>query len=160
MEKKSQSHLIDYIKEAIKFELNVSSLYDVFAKKFEQDYLFWSELSSEEVNHASLLKGILPLVEVEQYPFELIPEKLDEILNDNEGLRKTIEVSKKIEIRAKAFELALEVENLATERHYQEFMAEDSDSAFLTVIKKLNKADINHASRIESYMKTNVLKSE
>jgi hypothetical protein len=60
--------------------------------------------------------------------------------------------------RIGAFQYGLELEKSAGESHFEQFMTSVPDSPVLKIFQKLNGDDINHALRMENYMKTNGLK--
>jgi len=146
------------ISEAIKLELNVSDLYMVFYEKFPEDAKFWWELVVEEKSHASLLETINVYNSVTgDFPFDLIPEQLDTLIEANKKILSIIESVKLHSDRKSAFNIAVEIEESAGELHYQKFMDGENDSEIFKIFRKLGGADSNHSKRIQQYIIENGL---
>jgi hypothetical protein len=145
-----------FLKESIAIELNIGDLYQLFSVKFPQDYNFWWKISIEEMNHAALIESIN---DVFLYDSSLLsPDSIGKLTED---LRKmNLSIIEQIEIfkfgsstRAEAFKLAYELENSIGEFHFELFMTGKSNSMVVKILQKLNGDDINHAQRIETYVK-------
>ena len=57
--------------------------------------------------------------------------------------------------RLEAFKYGFELENSVGEFHFELFMTTEPDSPVGKIFQKLNGDDINHAIRIDNYMKNN-----
>ena len=143
--------IIKYLEEAIKLEENTSRLYQLFAEHYKDDYIFWWRLSLEELNHSALLKTGIEFAEQNEFPKELIPDNIDEIIQLNDSFDSLIENFKSNPTRYKCFEIALNIESSAGENHFQEVMTNHSDNEIVQIFQKLNKDDINHYNRIKDY---------
>ncbi len=114
---------------------------------------YWWKLVLEEQNHASLLKTVKKMNEVNVViPEELLPVSIQELQKTNRIIRQYKEELEARPDRARAFQLAYELENSAGELHYESFMRGDSSSIPGKLFKKLNGDDIDHARRIKQYM--------
>ena len=141
------------IDEAILLEMNVADIYDLFHRTFKQDSEFWWKLVMEEKNHAALLKTVKKMNDVDVIiPPELLPESITELQKTNQMIRQYMEETEARPNRARAFQIAYELENSAGELHYDSFMHADTSSIPGKLFKRLNGDDIDHARRIRQYM--------
>ncbi len=143
-----------FIDEFIKLEMSVSDIYMLFNKLFPEDADFWWELAMEEKNHAALLRSGEGFLEVTgKFPLDLLAPELQELKDTNIRLdslnTKFQEMSPS---RQEAFNIAFEIENMAGELHFQEFMERNSSTEIARIFKELNKDDKDHAARIRDYM--------
>ncbi len=151
-------HLIEYIDEAIKLEMNVSRLYFRFYEFFPQDAAFWWRITMEEKNHAALLKNLkmaIPLVG--NPPEELQSMQTDDLKITNDRINSIIASFTENDSRRKAFDIALEIEESAGELHYQTFIDSQSLSEKYKIFQHLNLEDKDHADRIRKYVADNNL---
>lgn len=146
-----------FLKESIEMELNIGELYQLFSVKFPQDREFWWKISIEEMNHAALIESInnIFLTEnvssidsIEKYTEDL--QVLNLLIKSRTEQYKSVPPS-----QSEAFEYAYELENSIGESHFEIFMTSVPDSPVLKIFQKLNGDDLNHAQRIEKYMKDN-----
>lgn len=145
------SNLLELIDESIKLENNLGDLYAIFCKHFTDHKDFWNQLSVEEYNHASILKGgreyFIPL---KTFPREIICENLDLLKNINENILRNISNFNIEPISLfTALNIALQMETSAGERHYENAMNNKLPSEVIKIFQKLNDADLNHAERIK-----------
>jgi hypothetical protein len=146
-----------FLKESVEMELNVGEVYQIFSVKFPGDYDFWWKISMEEMNHAALIESINDIFLTEGI---LMPEEIEK---QAEVLRKlNLIVKERIEryklvspTRAEAFNYGFELENSVGEFHFQFFMTSESNSQMTKIFQKLNGDDVNHAKRIDDYLKAN-----
>jgi hypothetical protein len=139
------------IDELIRLELNMADLYRVFSVLFRKDTEFWRELHEEEKRHALLLKNGRDILY--EFPGELLPSTLQEVLNTNTILISLIKkYNGKPPSRVSAFKVALSFEESVGEVHYQRAMDNLPTSITLEIFQKLNNNDKDHAARISSYM--------
>ena len=146
-----------FLKESIELELNVGEVYQLFCVKFPQDYDFWWKLSIEEMNHAALIESINDVFLTDSVPSLDSIEKLNiDLHNMNLSIKAKIEQYKSISpTRLEAFKYGFELENSTGESHFEIFMTSVPKSPVLKIFQKLNGDDLNHAKRIEKYMKDN-----
>ena len=146
-----------FLNESIAMELNIGDLYQLFSVKFPQDYDFWWKISIEEMNHAALIESI---------DDDFLSDSIlstDSIEKQTEDMRQiNLSITDLIErfklgspTRSEALKLAYELENSIGESHFEFFMTEKSSSMVVKILQKLNGEDINHAKRINNYMKEN-----
>jgi hypothetical protein len=141
------------IHEAIQLEFNVGKLYKLFYRLLPGDSDFWWKLAMEEENHAALLKTVRQMEASRvKIPMEILPTGVAELQEANNAILEAIADFEKQPDRAKAFKLALKIEQSAGESHYDKFMNDNSDSHIKEVFRKLNREDANHAERILQYM--------
>ena len=152
--------LLKLADEAMQLEYNVSKLYIVFRDSYPEDSDFWWKLVIEESNHAALIKsGIESFMPKDLFPSEILHPELEELQEANKEL---LSLLNKYEIsqptRETAFNLALKIERSAGEIHFQNTMTKQTDSEVLKLFQKLNQDDIDHAKRIQAYMKEKGIK--
>ena len=147
------NNLMKYIKEGTALELNVAFLYANFYLTFPEDYDFWYALSSEEVNHASLLRSCEEFQKVGDINIDISDTEIEVLSNLNKKFKDIISDFKQNPTRKKCFDIAMKLENSAGEIHYQKFMMNpEKNDRLSNVLKKLNDDDINHHERIKKYM--------
>lgn len=150
--------LLQLIEEATRLELNVAEVYLGFHHRFREDADFWWKLVIEEKNHASLLmNGKQYFLKAGMFPAELVGNSLDALVNANHELERIIRQEKEAPLsRRAAFNLAVRLEELAGEIHFQHAMREkENPPEALRLFQELNEDDMNHASRIRNYMRKN-----
>ncbi len=141
------------IDEAVLLELNVAKLYELFSEHFPEDRNFWMKLVSEENNHANLLISVKEIVSVSlEIPTEILPENYDLLKIANQKTLSITEEFIKQPNRKSAFLLAIELEKVAGELHFQNAMNEKPSSELARVYQELNQDDIDHSERIFQYM--------
>lgn len=135
-------------------ELNVSSLYSVFHQTFPEDANFWWVLVLEEKNHAALFRsGIDSLEQIQKFPHDLLVKNIKILHKENQKLQDLVAQYKLFPPeREEAFNLALKLENTATELHFQKFMTGNGGCLIDNIFRELNEADKDHAQRIYKYM--------
>lgn len=146
------------IDEATKLELNVAEVYIDFYHKFHEDAGFWKKMALEERNHAALLEnGKRLFLDAGMFPRELVGESLKALINANNELGDILKQCKQATpSRAVAFNLALKLENLAGEIHFQHAMQQaNHPSEAIKIFQSLNENDRDHADRIRQYMHQN-----
>ena len=150
-----EKDLTALIKESIKLEMNVAELYLVFYNSFPEDAAFWWGLVLEEKNHAALLRSGKELFQPRnKFPSDLVHGPLQDIKNKNRELSSLIEeYERNPPSREEAFNIALSIENSASEIHYQRFMNKEPSSRMEEIFQQLNQGDKDHAEKISSYMK-------
>lgn len=146
-----------FLKESVEMELNVGEVYQIFSVKFPQDYNFWWKISIEEMNHAALIESINDIFLTEDNLTTEEIEKQTKVLHKlNLIVKERIERYKLVPpTRAEAFKYGFELENSVGEFHFQFFMTSESNSQMTKIFQKLNGNDVNHAKRIDNYMKDN-----
>jgi ferritin len=152
--------LIQLINEAIKVESNAAELYSIFHKAFPEDCPFWYQLHMEEENHASIIRSARETwLSGREFPLELLPSSLDDLLELNGKLASLIEEYKdNPPSRETAFNVALELEESAGEAHLQKVMERPPTSTLMELFQILTGDDKKHASRIHAYMRDKGIK--
>ena len=148
---KKLSELVD---EAIKVELNISTIYEIFSKSFADDSDFWSKLVIEEKNHATLIESAKKtLFSVDLFPSKLLSPTLEKLIDTNNKLYLLMkEYKENPPSRESAFNKALELERSAGEIHYQHAMKHLPSDEIMETMQQLNKDDKDHIIRISTYM--------
>jgi len=146
-----------FLKESVEMELNVGDLYQLFSVKYPQDYDFWWKISIEEMNHAALIESINDFYLTEKiFPPDAIAKQAEDLQKMNIIVKARIAQYKLIPpSRLEAFKYGFELENSVGEFHFELFMTTEPDSPVGKIFQKLNGDDINHATRIDNYMKYN-----
>jgi len=144
------------ITESIKVETNLSKLYSAFSKIFNEDSKFWSQLSSEEMDHASLIKSAMTLASViDDFPIDILSKDIDKVIATNKMIEQYILSSTSLTSRNEASKIALKIENSSSELSFQQFMKKTPENELDKLYKKLNYFDLDHAKRICDYFKIN-----
>ena len=155
MSKEDLQKLID---EAIKLELNVAEIYLSFHHRFPEDAGFWWKIAIEEKNHAALLRnGKQFFLDAGMFPDELVGNSLAALINANNDLENILRQEKEAPpSRAIALNLALKLEELAGEIHFQHAMQQAKHpSEAIKLFQSLNEDDKDHADRIRNHMRQN-----
>ena len=150
-----EKDFIALIDESIKLELNVADLYMLFLKLFPADADFWWKLVLEEKNHAALIRSGKEYFEpLNKFPHDLLANSLQKVKDTNSSLKSMIKKLESVSpLRQEAFNIAFEIENSASELHFQKFMnKKEANLKIDDIFKRLNKDDKDHALRISSYM--------
>jgi hypothetical protein len=148
------SKYLSMLEQAIEIELKTCELYMIFRNTLRDDASFWNELATEELNHASLIKGVITtFLDDGLLPTELESPSEAELGKTSHRLDQLIaKLRKASPSRETAFTLALEIENSAGELHFQQAMEAPARSPFLKVFQELNNGEEDHARRIRAYM--------
>jgi len=146
------------IEEAIKLELNVAEIYLSFHHRFPEDAGFWWKIAIEEKNHAALLRnGKQHFLDAGMFPSDLVGNSLAALIDTNNELKSILRQEEEVPpSRAAALNLALKLEELAGEIHFQHALqqaAHPSDA--IKLFQSLNEGDKDHADRIRNYMRQN-----
>jgi ferritin len=143
--------------ESMKLEQNVAALYKIFSNICSEDAGFWTQLASEELNHAALIKsGIEFFMDQGMFPNEMLVDSLDVLREANRELMGLIaRCSINLPSRETAFQTALKIELSAGEAHFQNMMSSPQSLKAVEVFKQLNADDKDHAARIRAYIKNN-----
>ncbi len=150
--------LTQLIDESIKLELNVAEIYMVFCNTFPEDSDFWREMTSEEKSHANLIKSGRDTF-LDQFPPRLLATSLQELCDTNKKLISLLKEHKENPpSRETAFNIALDIEQLPGELHFQLAMEKSFTSSIMKIFQELNKDYKDHASRIRTYMSDNGIK--
>lgn len=141
--------------EFICLELKVAEIYNFFHETFSEDKYFWWGLCQEERNHAALIKSTKDVfVPLGKYPSVFLSISLNDLRESNKELYNILNKYKKAHIsREDAFKIALQLENLKAEKHYQRFMEKKTSSKLDKLFQTLNNGEKDHAKRLTNYMK-------
>lgn len=141
----------------ILLEQKVAQLYLQFHHGYKEDSNFWWNIVLEEENHAAMIKTLKKISQsTGMFPEYLLDTNLSEVkefINKIDEFLFEFESSKVT--RETAFRFAYNIENSASEFHYQKYAESHSDSKIKDLFDKLNAADKNHAQRILEYAKEN-----
>ena len=111
----------------------------------------------EELNHAALIESINDIFLNESIlPLGSIEKQVNNLRELNLSVKKRIEHYKLVSpTRLEAFKYGFELENSIGEFHFELFMTSTANMPMLKIFQKLNGDDVNHARRIDEYMKSN-----
>ena len=150
--------LSQLIEESIKIELNVAEIYMFFYNTFPEDSDFWREMALEEEGHANLIKSGRDTF-LDKFPPGLLAPSLQELCNTNKKLISLLkEYKENPPSRETAFNIALDIEQLPGELHFQLEMEKSFTSSIMKIFQELNKDYKDHANRIRTYMRDNGIK--
>lgn len=145
--------LAQIVEESIKLEQYMADLYKFFSDLFPQDSGFWKKLSSEEENHAALIRtGKVVLLSCDEFPNKILAPTLEELIATNNRVSLMLtELRNTPPSRRKAFNLAISFEESAGELHFQKAMKEYPESEYVKIFQELNRDDRDHARRIREH---------
>jgi hypothetical protein len=139
--------------EAIRHELNVSSLYFEFCQAFAEDSDFWWKLSVEEQGHAGLLRVVRKLLGAE-LEREILPLRAEEIAQSNRNLEELLEqIEHQPPSREDAFRIALGIETSTDGLIYEHALQPEEDSAGREIAQRIARDDRRHEERIRRRMR-------
>jgi hypothetical protein len=140
--------------EAILLEKNVAGLYTLFQDTFAEDADFWRKLVEEERNHAALIRTVKDFFRsLGLVPSGLFSAPLEELRRSNAKVDNLIGRFRQTPpSRREACLTAVDLEELAGEMHFQKYMSGESAARIDDIFKELNRADKDHAQRIQSYL--------
>ena len=143
------------IDQSILLERNVGNLYLLFYKRLAQDKAFWLQMMVDEREHEALLKAAQAAVgSSDNFPADLLSDKLETISQTNQrilGLHD--QYQKDPPSRQEAFRVALDLEKMAGEIHFNEAMHKDLAGGLVKTLQKLVHDDNAHYEKIANYMK-------
>ena len=121
---------------------------------FPEDADFWWKLALEEKDHAGLINGEKGTSTMKPgFPKELLSPSVEKLFKVNNKLISMLkEYRKTLPSREKTFNIALGIERLTGEHHFQLAMEKPLTSTIMDVFHKLNKNNMDHADRIRTYM--------
>jgi len=146
--------LIEVLKQSEQLEETASWFYLKLSRKYTEHNDFWLEFYIEEKKHAAIYRAFID----EEIPLTLFPEEivdtdLDRLRKNKSDIQHALDhFDEKFINREKAYCFALEIEQLAGEKIFNEAMDKESDSEALQLIQKINKDDKDHIARITSLM--------
>lgn len=141
------------IDEAIELEINMMKLYTLFKDIFPEDAAFWGGLVGEERNHVVLLKKIKSFLSFDaELSDEFLSINIENIKETNEKVSSALIDLKQNANRDIAYKFAYEIENSASELHYQYIMDLETDSKLAHIFQQLNFDDNDHARRINEHI--------
>jgi hypothetical protein len=144
--------IANLINESIKVETNLFKLYSSFSKVFIEDASFWSQLASEERDHASLIHSAKTLSTVtDNFPVDILSQDLNKIMLTNQMIEQFISSSKLLSDRFEAAKIALKIESSSSELSFQKFMKKLPENDLAKIFVKINYFDVDHAKRICEY---------
>lgn len=144
----------EYIEESIKMEYNASDMYLLFAHTYDEDHAFWIKLANEEMNHASLLKTMLELLETNDLPKDFLIGDIEELKTNNKTFSDNMVLFKETPTREMCFDIAFKIESTVSEVQFHMSMGSISDDPIMKILQKLNADDVEHYKRIYMYYKT------
>jgi hypothetical protein len=145
--------IINAIKECVSQELLVSEFYRLFAQLFVEDSEFWLEMMQEEIKHAHLLHTELEsLCRAGILTERAIPSNLDALLIEGASITDLfLDLQESPPTRARAFSIALALENSMSERHYRSTIYADSAAPALRLLESIDQDEKDHIKKIEGY---------
>ncbi len=147
-------NLFQRIDASIQLEHNIARIYSRFRNLFPRHAAFWDKLVSEELNHAALISSSKDFTGLEDaYPDSILANNLTEVEQANKMTESQLDTFHHHPPSEKdAFNLALELEQSATEIHFQHFMEKQAETTLEKIFQKLNQDDKDHSKKIRSYM--------
>lgn len=141
----------DAVREATRFEQNLSELYSIFHRTFPEDADLWWDLSISELGHANLLRSGARLFDSE-FAREEIDGSLETLVRSNEDLESKLErFAEAPPERAEVFRLALEIESSPTEGILHELFETTASGRTKNLVDQIASEDQSHAELLRSY---------
>lgn len=139
------------LRQAIRMEMNMCSLYLFYRENFVEDKEFWKQLAKEEKEHAAILE--LAKDFIDKFPKEMAYKNIKELKEVNEKIESVIgDYKRRAPSKEEAYKYAYELEGTAQELHYQKLLKDEPVSEELKIFRKLNEADRDHAERIKKLL--------
>ncbi len=139
------------VDEAIRYEQNLATLYQMLRSIFAQDADFWWELSVSEEEHARLLEAGRTLFK-DEFSFETIPADLDALRESNDSLESTLDrFAESSPSREEAFRLGLALENDQNELTLHRLLKIEPSQAASKLVDRIRDEDSVHQQRIRDY---------
>lgn len=143
------------LRRSVELELNVSDLYSLYSRLYEEDIDFWWKISIEEKNHAALLRSGEQYLTLGIFPREVLLSKLDVIEEANRDIKENIRKFRdEPPDWETAYRYALFLENSAAELHFQDMMTEETPNRVLKIFQSLAGNDKDHARRIHALIQS------
>jgi rubrerythrin len=142
------------IAACIAVENAIASVYNDFSNMFAEARDFFGDLSSEEVNHATVLEVAAGYNNAGKLPPEAVPVALphiDATLNFIAGVREKI---KRADVTLEqALDMALAMETSKAESYLLETLTKDTDEKVISKLRKLLVDERSHIEKIKEFMK-------
>lgn len=145
--------IINAIKECVSQELLVAEFYLLFAQLFGEDREFWLGIMHEEIRHGSLLQTELEnLCRAGILTEEAIPPDLDALLLEGSSMTNLfLDLQESPPTRARAFAIALALENSLSERHYRSRTHADPAAPARRLLESIDQDEKDHVKKIECH---------
>jgi hypothetical protein len=139
------------VDEAIRFEQNLATLYQMLRSIFADDADFWWELSVSEEEHARLLEAGRTLFE-DEFSRETIPADFDALRESNDTLESTLDrFAESSPSREEAFRLSLALESDQNELTLHRLLQIEPSHAASQLVDRIRKEDGVHQQQIRDY---------
>lgn len=150
-----RAELLSLINESSNLENAVARLYLLLSGIFREEQSFWLDLYIEEKLHATIFN----IFAQDEMPIALFPRQM--VDTDIESLRQNIgKIDAAITIYkqnhpslAAACEFALEIEQMVTERLFQETITCEKPDSVIFLLQRINKDSHDHYRRISEFYK-------
>ena len=131
----------------------MAEFYRLFARLFGEDREFWSEMMQEEIKHGRLLHTELEsLCRAGILTEEAIPSDLDALFLEGSSITDLfLDLQESPPTRARAFAIALALENSMSERHYRSYMYTDPAAPARRLLASIDQEEKDHVKKIEHY---------
>ena len=118
----------DKILEAMKeHELAIAELYEVYADKFPEYKDFWTQFSSEEIQHADCINSLQIIVEESTEDFVVERFKIGAIENSTKYVKNLADMARQSDISLiNAISTAVYLEQALIEKNYFEVIESDN----------------------------------
>jgi len=140
----------------IAVENTIAEVYNYCSNRYDEARELFSDLSREEVNHATVLEVASGYNDAGKLPHDMVPASLPNIyatLDFIVGVRDKIK-GKDVSLRD-ALEMALSMETSKVESYLMETLTKDTDDKVIHNLRKLLIDERSHIERIQEFMKEN-----
>jgi len=137
-----------------KIELIVAELYRRFSHSFDQDRVFWENLSQDEESHAVMVTELKNTLFKNGSPFELGKINLLALSKYRQGIETQLGRLERGELRRQsAFFIARDFEKTLIERRFYESIQSENPE-YRAIQDKIRKETEFHLQKLENYIKT------
>jgi hypothetical protein len=140
--------------ESIRMERAMAALYRLYERLFPLDADFWHALSSEEENHAAVIRsGMDHFFEAGLFPLEALDPDLEAVRGTNALLEETIaRYRREKPSLEEALGRALQFEDSTVEHYYRYVQKSTPDSRAVYLFQELSGYSEDHVARVRGLM--------
>lgn len=144
-----------FFNEAVNLELNIASLYRLFATLHSNDEKFWREIASEEDNHAAMIR-LLEKQFLEGAADMINHLNIERLADINQRISMYLD---QVELegiaRTKAFDIAMQMEHQVYELQFRDILSQLKHPAIKDLFAVLAEKDKEHVNKLKKYVSEN-----
>lgn len=137
----------------IAVENTIAEVYNYCSNRFDEARDFFSDLSREEVNHATILEVAGGYESAGKLPKDIVPVNLPNIFATLDFIVGVYDKVKGKDVSLKdALDLALAMENSKVESYLMETLTKDTDDKVIHNLRKLLLDERSHIEKIQEFI--------